>query len=314
MQSAGSGRAKLFQREVWLETWFSTKTKRSQQAAVATGIQPLKKIQPLASEFSHAQVVKWIGWLRNYNVKALYVVLLTMVATAMVLCGMSPRRRLRHGLPGPERGPQGSSSSSLPVPGGGDRGGRREEDGPSRRSRTTSRDRGREPEEDAVAGSNTTSKVSFVQKQTNQTLKHLLAAAPSLDDGYQFTVKDALKSLDGPNEQEARRLLNDMLNRVEQSLPTENGDLSRLLFQRYQEVLQGVGYPISSVKTATLEVSMQWRGPSTVRRASDLPEVEIQIELIVVNNDYETYERLSMELSRVERLENRDVRPGEELH
>ena len=81
----------------------------------------------------------------------------------------------------------------------------------------------------------------------NQTLKHLLGAAKSLDDGFYFIAKDALDYLGGPEEHNVVKLLNDMLDSVERAhgpLPTENGDLSRLLLQRYKEVLQDAGYPV----------------------------------------------------------------------
>ena len=64
-----------------------------------------------------------------------------------------------------------------------------------------------------------------------QTLKHLLGAAQSLDDGYYFVIKDALDYLDGPEEHKAKKLLNDMLKRIEDlhgplTLPEENGERS----------------------------------------------------------------------------------------
>ena len=201
-------------------------------------------------------------------VAAAILFVVTMVA---LLCAMYPGRRL-----GPERSSRyGGSSSSRPGPGG-DRAG----DDPTRRSRTTSRDRRGEPDEDVVATlhkrlglmfmtvveGNYTPRERVTAYGVNQTVKHLLAAARSLDDGFYFIVKDALDYLGGPEEHKAVKLLNDMLDSVERAhgpLPTENGDLSRLLLQRYKEVLQDAGYPVLRIEEMVYGPDDNWESESS---------------------------------------------------
>ena len=59
-----------------------------------------------------------------------------------------------------------------------------------------------------------------------------------------LTIREALSYLDTTEEQRARRLLEDALYRCERQhgrLPREAGDLSRLLYQRYHDVLRAAG-------------------------------------------------------------------------
>ena len=208
----------------------------------------------------------------NYvDFKVFVAVAILFVVTMVALCTMYPGRRL-----GPERRSRyGGSSSSRPGPGGD-----REGDDPTRRSRTTSRDRRGEPDEDVVATlhkrlglmfmkvveGNYTPRERVTPYGINQTLKHLLGAAKSLDDGYYFVVKDSLNYLGGPEEHKAVKLLNDMVHRVEQvhgPLPTENGDLSKLLFQRYKEVLQDAGYPVLRLEEMVYGPDDNWESESS---------------------------------------------------
>ena len=100
----------------------------------------------------------------------------------------------------------------------------------------------------------------------NQTLKHLLGAAKSLDDGFYFAVKDALDYLDGPEERKAVKLLGDMVKRVERThgpLPTENGDMSKMLLQRYREVLRDAGYPVLRLEEMVFGPDDNWESESS---------------------------------------------------
>ena len=208
----------------------------------------------------------------NYvDFKVYVVVAILFVVTMVALCTMYPGRRL-----GPERSSRyGGSSSSRPGPGGD-----REGDDPTRRSRTTSRDRRGEPDEDVVAALHRRLGLMFMmvveghytprERVTpygiNQTLKHLLGAAKSLDNGFYFVVKDALDYLGGPEEHKAVKLLNDMLQNVERAhgpFPTENGDLSKLLFQRYKEVLQDAGYPVLRLEEMVYGPDDNWESESS---------------------------------------------------
>ena len=192
-------------------------------------------------------------------------------------CTMYPGRRL-----GPRRGGHhqegGASSSSRPTGGYGDRGG----DDPTRRSRTTSRDRG-QPAEDVVATlhrrlalmfatvleGNYTPREAVTPYGVKQTLRHLLGAARSLDDGYYFVIKDALGYCDGPEEYKAKELLNDAVKRVEDRhgpLPEENGDLSRLLLQRYHELLRNIGYPVLRLEEMVYGPTL---GPETLQEEAN---------------------------------------------
>ena len=208
----------------------------------------------------------------NYvDFKVFVVVAILFVVTMVALCAMYPGRRL-----GPERRSRyGGSSSSRPGPGGGPEG-----DDPTRRSRTASRDRQEDPNEDTVATfhkrlalmfmtvveGNYTPRERVTPYGINQTLKHLLGAAKSVDDGFYFVVKDALDYLGGPEEHKAVKLLNDMLDGVEQAhgpLPTENGDLSKLLFQRYKEVLQDAGYPVLRLEEMVYGPDDNWESESS---------------------------------------------------
>ena len=154
-----------------------------------------------------------------------------------------------------------------------DRGG----DDPTRRSRTASRDRREDPNEDTVASlhkrlalmfmtvveGNYTPRERVTPYGNNQTLKHLLGAAKSLDDGFYFVVKDALDYLGGPEEYKAVKLLSDMLDSVERAhgpLPT---DLSKLLFQRYKEVLQDAGYPVLRLEEMVYGPDDNWESESS---------------------------------------------------
>ena len=166
--------------------------------------------------------VQGYGWnavFKEYQIYFLVFVLLICMVLATT-CTMSPGRRL-----GPQRGERqqqgGASSSSRPTGGYGDR---RGED-PTRRSRTTSRDRG-QPAEDVVATLHrrlalmfaTVLEGNYTPRETvtpfgiKQTLP---GAARSLDDGYSFVIKDALDYLDGPEEHKAKELPNDVVKRAE---------------------------------------------------------------------------------------------------
>ena len=161
----------------------------------------------------------WYVVCKEYKIYFLVFVPVIFVVVATT-CTMYPGRRL-----GPQRGERqqqgGASSSSRPTGGDGNQG--RED--PTRRSRTTSRDRSR-PAEDIVATLHrrlalmfaTVLEGTYTPRETvtpygiQQTLKHLLGAARSLDDGYYFVIKDALDYLDGPEEHNSKKLLNNMLN------------------------------------------------------------------------------------------------------
>ena len=219
------------------------------------------------------------GWYVFYKEYKSYF-LVFVLAIFMVLattCTMYPGRRL-----GPRRGGHhqegGASSSSRPTGGYGDRGG----DDPTRRSRTTSRDRG-QPEEDVVATLHrrlalmfaTVLEGNYTPRETvtpfgiKQTLKHLLGAAQSLDDGYYFVIKEALDYLNSPDEHKAKKPLNDMLKRVEDlhgPLPEENGDISRLLLERYSELLRNIGYPVLRLEEMVYGPTL---GPETPSRGSE---------------------------------------------
>ena len=169
---------------------------------------------------------------------------------------MYPGRRLGPQRRGEEQQQQPSgSSSSRPTDGDGNRG----SEGTTRRSRTTSRERRSETEEAITALHRrvalmfvTVVEGRFVARQpvtpqgVRSTLQHLLAASRTLDTGSYLTLQQALNFLDTPNEERARRLLNDLLYTVERDqgrLPDEPGELSRLLLQRYSGVLRSAGYP-----------------------------------------------------------------------
>ena len=102
-----------------------------------------------------------------------------------------------------------------------------------------------------------------------QTLKHLLGAARGLDDGYYFVIKEALDYLNGHEEHKAKELFNDMLRRVEDlngPYPEENGDLSRLLLERYHELLRNIGYPVLRLEEMVYGPTL---GPGTPSRDSE---------------------------------------------
>ena len=87
------------------------------------------------------------------------------------------------------------------------------------------------------------------------TLKHLLGASRSLDDGYYFIIKDAMDCLDSEREWYARDLLQLALARCERvhgALPNDEATLSRLLFQRYQGELRAGGYPVQRLREMVL--------------------------------------------------------------
>ena len=87
------------------------------------------------------------------------------------------------------------------------------------------------------------------------TLKHLLGASRSLDDGYYFTIKDAMDRLDSDEEWRARDLLQVALARCERvhgALPNNEATLSRFLFQRYQKELRAAGYPVQRLRDMVL--------------------------------------------------------------
>ena len=214
----------------------------------------------------------WYVFYKEYKVYILVFVLVILMVVATT-CTMYPGRRL-----GPRRGGQreegGASSSSRPT--GGDQGG----DDPTRRSRTASRDRREDPSEEAVATLHrrlalmfmTVLEGSYTPRERvtpygiNQTLKHLLGAAKSLDDGFYFAVKDALDYLDGPEERKAVKLLGDMVKRVERThgpLPAENGDMSKMLLQRYREVLRGAGYPVLRLEEMVFGPDDNWESESS---------------------------------------------------
>ena len=214
----------------------------------------------------------WYVFYKEYKIYVLVFVLVIFMVLATT-CTMYPGRRL-----GPRRGGHreegGASSSSRPT--GGDRGG----DDPTRRSRTASRDRREDPSEETVVTlhkrlalmfmtvveGNYTPRERVTPYGINQTLKHLLGAARSLDDGFYFVVKDALDYLGGPEEHKAVKLLNDMLQSVERAhgpLPTENGDLSKLLLQRYKEVLQDAGYPVLRLEEMVDGPDDNWESESS---------------------------------------------------
>ena len=99
-----------------------------------------------------------------------------------------------------------------------------EEDRSTRRSRTASRGRG-EARTETIAALHrkvalmfaTVVEGNYVPRQpvtldgVKTTLKHLLAASRTLDSGDFETLREAFNCLDGPQEQRAKRLLNDML-------------------------------------------------------------------------------------------------------
>ena len=214
------------------------------------------------------------GWYVFYKYKVyilVFVLVILMVVAAM--CTMYPGRRL-----GPRRGGQreegGASSSSRPT------GGDQEGDDPTRRSRTGSRDRREDPSEEAVVTLHrrlalmfmTVLEGSYTPRERvtpygiNQTLKHLLGAAKSLDDGFYFVVKDALDYLDGPEERKAVKLLGDMVSRVERvhgPLPEENGDMSKMLLRRYREVLRDAGYPVLRLEEMVFGPNDNWESESS---------------------------------------------------
>ena len=214
----------------------------------------------------------WYVFYKEYKIYVLVFVLVIFMVLATT-CTMYPGRRL-----GPRRGGHreegGASSSSRPT--GGDQGG----DDPTGRSRTASRDRREDPSEETVATLHkrlalmfmTVVEGSYTPRERvtpygiNQTLKHLLGAARSLDDGFYFVVKDALDYLDGPEERKAVKLLGNMANSVEQAhgpLPTENGDLSKLLLQRYKGVLRDAGYPVLRLEEMVYGPDDNWESESS---------------------------------------------------
>ena len=212
----------------------------------------------------------WYVFYTEYKIYILVVVLVIFMVLATT-CTMYPGRRL-----GPRRGGhrEGGSSSSRPT--GGDQGG----DDPTGRSRTTSRDRREDPSEEVVVTLHrrlalmfmTVLEGSYTPRERvtpygiNQTLKHLLGAAKSLDDGFYFAVKDALDYLDGPEERKAVKLLGDMVKRVERThgpLPTENGDMSKMLLQRYKEVLRDAGYPVLRLEEMVYGPDDNWESESS---------------------------------------------------
>ena len=214
----------------------------------------------------------WYVFYKEYKIYVLVFVLVIFMVLATT-CTMYPGRRL-----GPRRGGHreegGASSSSRPT--GGDQGG----DDPTGRSRTASRDRREDPSEETVATLHkrlalmfmTVVEGSYTPRERvtpygiNQTLKHLLGAARSLDDGFYFVVKDALDYLDGPEERKAVKLLGNMVNSVEQAhgpLPTENGDLSKLLLQRYKGVLRDAGYPVLRLEEMVYGPDDNWESESS---------------------------------------------------
>ena len=166
--------------------------------------------------------------------------------------------------PGRQRGGQqrgGASSSSRPTGGDGDRGG---EGSPTRRSRTTSRERRDETAERITAlhrrialmfvtlveGRFTTQQPITLQG-LRTTLQRLEAAARTLDTGSYVTLEQAFGFLDTPQEQRARRLLNDLLYMVERNdgrLPHEPAELSSMLLERYSEVIREAGYPLARME------------------------------------------------------------------
>ena len=90
------------------------------------------------------------------------------------------------------------------------------------------------------------------------TLQHILAACRSLEDGYFFTISDALGWLDTDQELRARENLNQALQRCEQRygrLPEDAPTLSRYLLRRYRSTLREAGYPI-------LRLEEMVKGPS----------------------------------------------------
>ena len=132
------------------------------------------------------------------------------------------------------------------------------EHGTSRRSRTTSRERG-ESRAEVIAACKvalmfaTVVEGDYVPRQpvtpdgVRTTLRHLLAASRTLDSGSYVSLREAFNCLDGPNEQRARRLLNDMLYAWERRhgrLPDVPGDVSRQLLERYAWELRRFGYPV----------------------------------------------------------------------
>ena len=226
---------------------------------------------------SWSSTTSWIltTWWTSSSTRMLVV---AMAISAMVvlatLVGMVPRRGRgaqrggRRGAAGREgqregegygdrRGPDGESraTGSRDVPLQAD-----EEDRSTRRSRTVSRGRGESRAESIAALHRkvalmfaTVVEGHYVPRQpvtpdgVKTTLKHLLAASRTLDSGEFETLREAFNCLDGPQEQRAKRLLNDMLYAWEGRhgrLPEIPGDLSRQLLERYAWELRQCGYPV----------------------------------------------------------------------
>ena len=191
------------------------------------------------------------------------------------MCTMYPGRRLGPCRGGEQQQQPSGSSSSRPTGGDGNRG----SENTTRRSRTTSRDRRNEAEE-AITALHRRVALMFVtvvegryvarRPVTEQGIRSaLVAASRTLDAGSYLTLQQALNFLDTPNEERARRLLNDLLYTVERTdgrLPHEPAELSRLLLQRYSEVIRMAGYPLARIQEMVYGPTL---GPETPSRDSE---------------------------------------------
>ena len=227
---------------------------------------------------------EWFDVFKQYKVY-FTVVALVFILVVMAMCAMYPGRRLGPGRGGEQQQQPSGSSSSRPTGGDGSRGG----EGTTRRSRTTSRDRRSETEE-AITALHRRVALMFVtvvegryvarrpvtEQGIRSTLQHLVAASRTLDAGSYLTLQQALNFLDTPNEERARRLLNDLLYTVERTdgrLPNEPAELSRLLLQRYSEVIRMAGYPLARIQEMVYGPTL---GPETPSRDSEYSSYTVE--------------------------------------
>ena len=227
------------------------------------------------------------GWYVFYKEYKIYVLVFVLVISMVVAttCTMYPGRRLGPRRGEDRRGEGEASSSSRPTGGDGSRGG----EDTIRRSRTTSRERRSETEE-AITALHRRVALMFVtvvegrfvarrpvtEQGIRSTLQHLVAASMTLDAGAYLTLQQAFSFLDTPNEERARRLLNDLLYTVERDrgrLPHESAELSRMLLRRYSEVIRAAGYPLLRIEEMVYGPTL---GPETPSRDSEYSSYTVE--------------------------------------